>query len=64
MHVDPARAKTIFLNAADIVSATERAVYLDAQCGGDEALRREVADLLSHHAQAQVFLEPPHALSS
>src|SRR5262249_16953497 len=59
MHADQDRAKSIFLNAADIASAAEREAYLDAQCGSDEALRREVADLLSHHALAQVFLESP-----
>jgi serine/threonine protein kinase/tetratricopeptide (TPR) repeat protein len=59
MHIDQDRAKSIFLNAADIASLAEREAYLDAQCGSDEALRREVADLLSHHAQAQVFLESP-----
>src|SRR5262249_2432226 len=59
MHVDQDQAKSIFLNAADIASADEREAYLDAQCGSDEALRREVAEPLNHHAQAQIFLESP-----
>jgi serine/threonine protein kinase/tetratricopeptide (TPR) repeat protein len=59
MHVDQDRAKSIFLNAADIASDAEREAYLAAECGSDAELRHEVDDLLSHHAQAQVFLESP-----
>ena len=33
-----------------------RAAFLDAACGGDEVLRREVASLLMHDAAAEKFL--------
>src|SRR5262245_19712750 len=59
MKLDQERAKSIFLNAAEIASSAEREAYLATECGDDEALRREVADLLRHHAQAQAFLESP-----
>src|SRR5260370_30048624 len=61
MNSEQGRAKSIFLNAAEIASAGEREAFVAAQCGGDEALRREVADLLQHHAQAGAFLESPAA---
>src|SRR4029077_2786108 len=35
--------------------------YIAAQCGDDAALRREVAELLAHHAPARAFLEAPAA---
>jgi TolB-like protein/tRNA A-37 threonylcarbamoyl transferase component Bud32/Tfp pilus assembly protein PilF len=42
----------------------ERSAFLDASCGGDEALRGEVARLLAAHAQAGTFIEcPPAAMS-
>ena len=59
MNADLNRAKSIFLNAAEIASHAEQEAYLAAQCGDDEALRREVADLLAHHAPARAFLETP-----
>jgi tetratricopeptide (TPR) repeat protein/serine/threonine protein kinase len=59
MPVDQDRAKSLFLNAAELSSAAEREAYLAAECGGDLELRREVADLLSHHVQAGAFLESP-----
>src|SRR5437867_1446394 len=62
MNADQNRAKSIFLTAAEISSSAEREAYLAAQCGGDEPLRREVEDLLQHHAQAQAFLESPAAV--
>ncbi len=52
------RAKSIFLNALEVSPAAGRQVYVTAQCGGDEALRREVEDLLGHHAGLGDFLEP------
>lgn len=39
----------------------ERAAFLDAACGDDAALRREVASLLACHDQAATFLEQPAA---
>src|SRR5262249_47875834 len=53
------RAKSILLNAVSMKSAAEREAYLSEQCGDDEALRRELADLLEHFAQARDFLESP-----
>ena len=53
------KAKEIFLNAAEKTSAADRRVYLDAACGADAALRREVQDLLTHHAKLGSFLDAP-----
>jgi serine/threonine protein kinase/Tol biopolymer transport system component len=36
-----------------------RAVFLAEACSGDEALRREVEDLISSHEQAKDFIESP-----
>jgi serine/threonine protein kinase/Flp pilus assembly protein TadD len=38
---------------------SERAVFLDEACAGDEALRREVDSLLKHQATAKQFIESP-----
>src|SRR5437667_9852619 len=59
MNADQNRAKSIFLNAAEITARADQEAYLTAQCGDDEALRHEVAELLAHHAQARAFLESP-----
>jgi tetratricopeptide (TPR) repeat protein/serine/threonine protein kinase len=61
MNADQDRAKSIFLNAAELASPPERQAYIAAQCGDNEALRHEVADLLKHCAQASEFLESPAA---
>src|SRR5262245_51029946 len=53
------RAKEIFLNAAEKPSPAERHAYLDAACGSDASLRREVEELLSHHEQLRSFLHAP-----
>jgi serine/threonine-protein kinase len=37
----------------------DRAAFLDHACDGREIVRREVASLLTHHEQAQSFLEQP-----
>src|SRR5262249_42127196 len=58
------RAKSIFLNAADISSAAEREAYIDAECGADLALRREVEELLRHHAGAGAFMAAPAAATA
>jgi len=39
--------------------ASQRAVFLDDACAGDEALRREVESLLAHEEEAERFLESP-----
>ncbi|MFO0959260.1 MAG: protein kinase [Isosphaeraceae bacterium] len=46
MAVDPARAKSLFLNASDRADPAERAAYLDRECGGDAELRARVEALL------------------
>jgi hypothetical protein len=47
------RAKSVFLRAVEAPSEEERRAYLDATCGGDDALRREVEGLLDHHRLLQ-----------
>ena len=39
MAVDPARAKSLFLNASDLADPAERAAYLERECGRDAELR-------------------------
>jgi hypothetical protein len=49
-------AKTVFLQALDLPEA-DRAAFVRVQCGGDDSLRREVEDLLQHHAKVdEAFL--------
>ena len=55
---------TDLLSAALERDPTERAAYLDGECGGDAGLRAEVESLLASHQQAGVFLETPAALAS
>src|SRR5438874_1810840 len=57
MNDDHGTAKTIFLRAAEIAAGDERQAYLAAACGGDDALRSEVEDLLRHQEQLGSFLE-------
>jgi serine/threonine protein kinase len=52
-------AKSVFLAAVEIDSPAQRQAYLDAECGGDDALRCEVEQLLAHHARLGEFLEAP-----
>src|SRR5262249_48256500 len=59
MNARADKAKSIFLNAAEIVPPAERQAYLDAQCAGDSALRQEVDDLLGHLENVGSFLEAP-----
>src|SRR4029450_9217949 len=49
--------KTVFLEALEIASAEERKALVDARCGGDIELRREVEELLRHQEQIDGFLE-------
>ncbi|HEY6305237.1 MAG TPA: protein kinase [Candidatus Angelobacter sp.] len=39
--------------------ASQQAAYLDAACGADSGLRREVESLLAHQKQAAGFIETP-----
>jgi non-specific serine/threonine protein kinase/serine/threonine-protein kinase len=41
----------------------ERAAYLDAACGGDTALRAEIAELLAAHGATHVAVDRPPGLS-
>jgi WD40 repeat protein/serine/threonine protein kinase len=59
MKPHPSKAKSIFLNAVEIDAPGERQVYIDAACAGDEALGREVEDLLRHCERKGAFLESP-----
>jgi len=52
------RVKEILGDALYLGSA-ERERFLEAACGGDSALRREVRGLLEVHARTRSFLEPP-----
>ncbi|MBX9580103.1 MAG: serine/threonine-protein kinase [Gemmataceae bacterium] len=46
MPADPARAKSLFLAAADLPDPAARAAFLDRECGGDADLRGRVEALL------------------
>ncbi|HYN09612.1 MAG TPA: protein kinase [Vicinamibacterales bacterium] len=52
------RARALFQRALDLPDA-QRATFLTAECEGDEAIRREVEDLLAAHDAAGGFLETP-----
>ncbi|MHB8974423.1 MAG: protein kinase domain-containing protein [Pirellulaceae bacterium] len=51
------RAKNIFLTSLEIASERDRTAYIQAQCGDDDQLRREVAGLLDHAQRLGPFLE-------
>ena len=50
--------KSIHQSALDL-DPSARAAFVDASCGGDEALRREVDSLLTYASEAESFLERP-----
>ena len=52
------RAHEIFMKALD-VEPEGQAVLIDAECGDDAALRRDVESLLRAHGAASAFLERP-----
>jgi eukaryotic-like serine/threonine-protein kinase len=56
------RAKSIFLNAAEIAAPEERRAFIETQCGGDESLRGEVEELLRYQQSLGGFLETPPAV--
>ncbi len=58
MSVDTERAKSVFLEASDIASPTERAAYLERTCAGDAELRTRIETLLATHDRAGRFLDP------
>lgn len=51
--------QSIFLNALEKTSPTERSTYLDSACAGDAALRKRVEQLLSRQSDVGSFLESP-----
>jgi hypothetical protein len=48
--------RTIFLEALEKDDPTERSVFLDTACAGDDGLRHRVKALLKSHAEAGSFL--------
>jgi len=58
MNYDPSRAEALFHAAAEIVAPGERALFLQRECAGDDALRARVKTLLASHDQATRFLDP------
>src|SRR5436190_10071866 len=59
MATDLIRVKEIFLEAVEMAGPAEREAFLHQACGDDADLRRQVETLLSNHARAGKFLEPP-----
>jgi WD40 repeat protein/serine/threonine protein kinase len=57
MNAPEGKAKSVFLNAVELATPAQRRAYLDEACGGDEALRREVEELLQHFGCLGSFLE-------
>ena len=53
------RANEVFLAALEIEDQGQRESYLDAACGGDADLRRQVQALLTAHNNVGDFLENP-----
>src|SRR5205085_9926574 len=51
--------ESIFFDALAIKSPTEREVYLNEACAGNDQLRQSVERMLTAHAQAGSFLESP-----
>ncbi len=51
--------KEIFLAAVEKPDRAEREAFLNASCGADESLRRQVDALLRRHEDAGSFLEHP-----
>ena len=52
------QAQSLFLNALELASQSERDAYLNAECGGDDDLRAEVEQLLDHAVRLGQFLDP------
>jgi serine/threonine protein kinase len=51
--------REIFIEAAQVNDPVEQAAFLRRTCGQDEALHRQLVDLLAAHSRAQSFLESP-----
>jgi serine/threonine protein kinase/pimeloyl-ACP methyl ester carboxylesterase len=61
MNAADDRAKSVFLNAVEIVAPEERRAFVESQCDGDESLRGEVEALLRHQQSLGSFLDTPPA---
>ena len=61
MAFDPARVKSLFLEASDLSSPEERAAYLDRECGGEPDLRARVEALLAVQDRAGPVPQPDAA---
>jgi serine/threonine protein kinase len=57
MAVQERAIKTIFLAAMEKATTAERAACLDASCGGDAELRRQVEALLAAHDRSDQLLD-------
>src|SRR5438067_2876438 len=54
--------KSIYLEAIEIASPEERAAYLEAACGGDGQLRKEVEALIRAGDRPRRLLDSPGSL--
>jgi serine/threonine protein kinase/tetratricopeptide (TPR) repeat protein len=64
MPTDTKSARTIFLDALERSAPEVRVRFIDAECGGDEALRAEVVRLLDAHGDLDNFMNRPAAANS
>ena len=62
MSKDKSELETIFLEALDFVSGSERAGFLDRRCGNNAQLRAQVEELLKANADMSQFLNETHPL--
>lgn len=53
------KEREIFIEAAQLNDPIEQSAFLRRTCGHDDALHRQVLDLLAAHSRAQRFLESP-----
>ncbi len=53
------RERGIFLGALERTGSAERAAFLAAACGADQALRQHVEELVHEHEEIGGFLETP-----
>ena len=53
------QVEEIFSEAVDLPAGEERASFLDARCGADAELRREVENLLRADEEAGAFIVEP-----
>jgi serine/threonine protein kinase len=51
--------REIFIEAAQLIDPGEQSAFLRLACGQDDAMHRQLVDLLAAHSRAQTFLESP-----